>query len=103
MWTKLVNIITNVRDILLNGRGSKAPGNDLESYLFTSFNIDLLAQLIAIGLYRVNRAVITEYAQLPSEDSDQLSCYLSRNNDFPAEIIELVAQKLQKEAPGNAD
>lgn len=87
---------------LLNDRGSKAPGNDLESYLFTPFEMELPAQLTAISLHGVNRAVIAGYAQLPSADSDQLNFYLSRNNDFPATIIELVAEKLQKEDSGNA-
>lgn len=88
---------------LLNDRGSKAPENDLGSYLFTPFDIDLPAQLIAISLHEVNRAVIAGYTQLPSADSAQLGCYLSRNNDFPATIIELVTKKLQKEASGNAN
>lgn len=88
---------------LLNDRGSKAPENDLESYLFTPFDMNLPAQLIAISLHGVNCAVIAGYAQLPLADSNQLSCYLSQNNDFPVTIIELVTQKLQKEGLEYAD
>lgn len=88
---------------LLNDRGNRMSANDLNSYLFSPFGIDLPVQLTAISLHEVNCAVIAGYAQLPSADSEQLNCYLSRNNDFPSAIIELVTEKLQKEDSDHAD
>ncbi len=82
---------------LLNDRGSRASDDDLNRYLFSPFGIELPVQLTAISLHEVNCAVIAGYAQLPSADDKQLSCYLCRNKDFPATIIELTEARIQRQ------
>jgi len=82
---------------LINDRGSRIPGNEIQSYLFSPFGMELPIQLTAISLETVNCAVIAGYAQLHSADSDQLSCYLCRNKDFPSTIIELAKARIRRQ------
>lgn len=89
---------------LLNDRGSKSTEDDLQSYLFSPFGIELPVQLTAISLQTINCAVIAGYAQLPSANKEQLGCYLLQNKDFPATIIGLVKERiLKQEAQTDAD
>lgn len=89
---------------LLNDRGSKAPNDNLNSYLFSPFGIELPVQLTAISLAHVNHAVIAGYAQLPVTDGDKMNFYLQKNDAFPKSIISLVSERYQKqEETANAD
>lgn len=84
---------------LLNDRGSKSPEDDLQTYLFSPFGIELPIQLVAISLHEINQAVITGYMQLSSADKDELALYLNRNEDFPSAVLELIKKRIKSEAP----
>ena len=84
---------------LLNDRGSKASEDDLQTYLFSPFGIELPIQLVAISLHEINQAVITGYMQLSSADKDELALYLNRNEDFPSAVLELIKKRIKSEAP----
>lgn len=90
---------------LLNDRGTTAPDDNIQHYLFSPFGLELPIQLIAISLHQVNYAAIIGYEELDSADMDKLSGYLKLNDKFPESVIELVTEKLQgkKEEQSNAD
>ena len=80
---------------LLNDRGSKASKDDLQTYLFSPFDMELPLQLIAISLCEVNHATMIGYAQLLSTDSHQLDCNLVLNDKFPATMIEMITERFR--------
>lgn len=86
---------------LLNDRGTIAPEDDTQHYLFTPFGMELPIQLIAISLYQINFSVINGYIQLDLADVNQMLFYLQQNDEFPKAIVELISDKLQKQEEEN--
>ena len=89
---------------LLNDRGSRAPDDKVQTYLFSPFEMELPLQLVAISLADVNRSALSGYEKLPEVDKEKLNDCRITIDSFSEAIIESIKSRYPKrEVPTNAD